>query len=119
MRINPLLGPLVAVLALPFALGVAGAAGISDGGGNTGQNPVPTCVDCAVDVKLDKQKSVQDLGCGFSTGGNAPYSIFRGYCQRYQCANGYYYSFSGWSPTGLCEDHLEEQTNCPSGSCSK
>jgi len=120
MRINPLCGPLLAVLLLPFAIGITDAAdfGISDG--NDGTTPVKAaCVNCRVDVSLEKQKSVQDIGCGFSTGGTAPFSIFSGYCQRFQCQNGYYYTFSGWAPTGRCEDHLEEDTGCPSGSCNK
>jgi len=118
MRINPLCGPLVAVLILPFAIGISDAAAFS-GTGSGSPTPLPACLNCRVDVTLEKQKSVQDIGCGFSTAGNAPYSIFSGYCQRFQCDNGYYYSFSGWSPTGNCEDHLEEDTGCPSGACSK
>ncbi len=122
MRINPLLVPLMAVLTLPFALGVANTVsmnGLPTVHPNIGPGgPLPKCASCSVDVKLQKQQNVADLGCAFSTSGADPYIVQTGYCQRYQCTNGFYYSFGGWTTTTTCASTSQTATACPTASCS-
>jgi hypothetical protein len=117
MRTNPLIGPLVAVLCLPFALGVADTVSIGDSG--SGGTSKPACATCAPDgVRIDKEKSILDYACGISSKNTSPYGILTGVCQRYQCSTGYYYSWSGWSGTTRCTDQVINSTVCPEGSCA-
>ncbi|AIE85396.1 hypothetical protein [Fimbriimonas ginsengisoli] len=119
MRTNPLIGPLVALLCLPFALGVAGTASMNalDGGGGVGSKPV--CLNCFPDTQIDKEKSQLDYGCGLSSKNGTPYAILTGTCQRYQCSNGFYYGWSGWSATNRCSDHQYDAAPCPEGNCTQ
>jgi hypothetical protein len=118
MRTNPLIGPLIAVLCMPLALGIADTVTLaSSSSGGTPPNK-PACMTCTIDsVVIDKEKSILDYACGLSSKDGTPYAILTGQCQRYQCSNGYYYSWTGWNGTSRCTDHEITSTVCPEGSC--
>lgn len=85
------------------------------GGPVTGTLPI--CKSCVLDVRLFKTATLNDLACAYSSNGSAAYSLWSGYCQRYMCANGYYYYWSGWDTTTDCNPYPISATECPNGTC--
>lgn len=119
MRVNPLLIPLIVVLAAPFALGVADTVALTTTRTMRDTiHPIPLCLNCTVSSQINKEEAVQDAGCLFATQGQFPYTVQQGVCQRYVCSNGYYYTWSGWSDSGTCSANPEASTPCPTGSCT-
>jgi hypothetical protein len=105
------------VLAAPFALGLASSSSLAKFRQSVG-NGTPTCVNCVVSTQIQKLQTITDMGCSYFTQGEDPYLEETAYCQRYACSNGYYYTFSGWSPTNVCLANPLTATPCPTGSCT-
>jgi len=122
MRINPLVVPLIAVLALPFALGLAdvtnSAPPSSQPAVSTSGQTLPICLTCGADIQIVKTQALSDLNCGYFSHGADPYIVESGYCQRYRCSNGYYYTWSGWQVTDSCTTAASTATPCPADTCS-
>ncbi len=76
--------------------------------------PKPACGNCSYDLQFLKERTTTGLPCSLI--GSENYQF--GYCNRYACTNGYYYTFSGWSSND-CASHIGETTPvCPAGSCT-
>jgi len=99
-------------LALPFMSGPADAA--EPGGAKP--FTLPGCDgECSADQQIGKERTVIDtVNCK----PNNPNMDQIGTCQKFKCANGFYYRFSGWMSV-ICVDYTVTQSNpiCPQGTC--
>lgn len=103
-------------LAYTFALLLGGSFLVrADDGGD---DPIPHCQDCVISTWITKEKATDNTSsCSIQVSSN-PWEDFTGKCQRYECSNGHYYTFTGWV-WNHCEDHKIEPTSplCPNDSC--
>lgn len=77
---------------------------------------MPMCTSCNISFSIDKQKIITDVwNCPLIW---EPYKHYEGECQRWQCSNGHYYSFSGWNEMHCCDHESVSDPNCPTNSCS-
>ncbi len=74
----------------------------------------PACGTCSYDSQFEKEQTETGLPCSLIFSENYEF----GYCQKYVCQHGYYYSFTGWSSND-CANHIDgSYPICPGGSCT-
>lgn len=110
------LGILLSIDALGLGSGIiADHSRRSDFSLETALFPPPTCISCAVSTQVPKEKtdSPPSWFC-FALG--TWYDYYEGYCQRYACSNGFYYTGPHWTWNG-CSPEPYTAPLCPAGTC--
>lgn len=77
----------------------------------------PPCVSCAPpSATQERSKTQWDQLCNYQDP-TEPNRLMKGFCHKVVCANGYYWTFGGWSETQDCLHGTITPPNplCPAG----